>query len=248
VYSLLEIRRLVVASPTREVPERGNFGCEASDYLDMDCDLVRTALSADLDGEALPIDREAVARHVEGCPACQAFETQADALHRLVRLRAAVPVPDLSDRVLAAIDAEAVGPASSGTLGLRFGVAVVGLLQLGLAVPAMVLGSQAGFPVHAARDLGAFGVALAVGLLFAAWKPERVGALLPLATVLVLCLVAASVLDVSTGHATADSEVGHLVEVIGLAGLWLLHRNPDTEPTEPTPGRKHQRVPRLHPA
>jgi hypothetical protein len=66
-----------------------------------------------------------------------------------------------------------------------------------------------------------------------------------LATVLVLCLVAVSVLDVSTGHATADSELGHLVEVIGLAGLWLLSRNPDPEPA---PGGEHQRVPRLHPA
>jgi predicted anti-sigma-YlaC factor YlaD len=214
----------------------------------MHCELVRLALSADLDGEAVPTDPDAVARHVEGCPACQVFATQADALHRLVRLQAAVPVPDLRDRVLAAIDAEDAEPASSGTLGLRLGVALVGLLQLGLAVPAMALGSQSGFPVHAARDLGAFGVALAVGLLFAAWKPERVGALLPLATVLVVCLVAAAVLDVSTGHATADSELGHLVEVVGLAGLWLLSRSPDPEPTEPPPGRHHERVPRLRPA
>jgi predicted anti-sigma-YlaC factor YlaD len=115
-------------------------------------------------------------------------------------------------------------------------------------VPAIALGSEAGFSVHAARDLGAFGVALAVGLLFAAWKPERVGALLPLASVLVLCLVAAAVLDVSTGHATADSELGHLVEVVGLAGLWLLSRKPHAEAGERPPGREHQRLPRLHAA
>jgi hypothetical protein len=72
--------------------------------------------------------------------------------------------------------------------------------------------------------------------------------LLPLATVLVLCLIAASALDVSSGHATADSELGHLVEVVGLAGLWLLSRNPDPNPTEPAPGPEHQRLPRLHPA
>lgn len=227
-------------------PSPGNFGREPGDYLGMDCDLVRIALSAELDGEAVPTDPGAVTRHVEGCRACQAFAAQADALHRLVRLRAAAPVPDLSDRVLAAIDAEAAAPDSSATFGLRIAVAVVGVLQLGLAVPAMVLGSEAGFPVHAARDLGAFGVALAVGFLFAAWKPARVGALLPLATVLVLCLVAVSVLDVSSGHATADSELGHLVEVIGLAGLWLLSRTPD--PAEPVPAPGHQRLPRLHPA
>ncbi len=212
----------------------------------MDCELARTALSADLDGEEIPTDRDAMARHVTGCPACQAFEAQAEALHRLVRLRTPAPVPDLSAQVLAAIDTEVDAAASSGTLGLRLGLAVVGLVQLGLAVPAMVLGSEAGFPVHAARDLGAFGVALAVGLLFAAWKPERVGALLPLATVLVVCLIAASALDVGTGHATADSELGHLVEVIGLAALWLLSRH--TQHVAPAPGQDHQPVPRLHPA
>jgi predicted anti-sigma-YlaC factor YlaD len=236
---------VVVASPPRKVPGRGNFFAPADDYLGMDCDLARSALSAELDGEDLPVDRDAVTRHVEGCSACQAFATQADALHRLVRLRAAVPVPDLSGRVLAAIDAEAADPVSPG---LRLAVAVVGLLQLGLAVPAMVFGSEAGFSVHAARDLGAFGVALAVGFLFAAWKPERVGALLPLASVLVLCLVAAAVLDVSTGHATADSELGHLVEVVGLAGLWLLHRQPHADPRSDAPASRHEQIPRLHPA
>jgi predicted anti-sigma-YlaC factor YlaD len=103
-------------------------------------------------------------------------------------------------------------------------VGVLGLLQLGLSTPALVLGSDAGLPVHQARHLGSFGVALAIGLLVAAWRPERIAGLLPLATVLVVCLVGSAIADTSTGAVAWTAEFPHLVEVLGLVGLWLLDR------------------------
>ena len=48
-----------------------------------------------------------------------------------------------------------------------------------IAVPALIFGSDAGLPVHTARHLGSFDVALAVGFLFAAWRPSRIPGLLP---------------------------------------------------------------------
>jgi predicted anti-sigma-YlaC factor YlaD len=60
----------------------------------------------------------------------------------------------------------------------------------------------------------------------AAWRPERIAGLLPLATALVVCLVGSSIVNVTTGHASAVGELGHAVEVIGLLGLWLLARAP----------------------
>ena len=149
------------------------------------------------------------------------------ALQRRTRVQAAPRVPDLTNRVLAAIGAEAPTPAPvPATQGLRLGVAVLGLLQLGLSLPALILGSDAGLPVHTARHLGSFGVALAVGLLVAVWRPQRIAGLLPVAFALVVCLVGSSILDVSTGHASPGGELSHAVEVLGLVGLWLLARSP----------------------
>jgi predicted anti-sigma-YlaC factor YlaD len=198
----------------------------------MRCSQVQTAISADLDGEALPIPREALTRHLSQCLSCRQFRAAGLRLQQRTRVRPAPLVPDLTGRVLSAIAAE---PHPGATQGLRLGVALIGLLQLGLSLPALLLGSDAGLPVHTARHLGSFGVALAVGLLVAAWRPERIAGLLPLATALVVCLVGSSIVDVTTGHASASGELSHAVEVIGLLGLWLLARSPATAPTRLSP-------------
>ena len=61
----------------------------------------------------------------------------------------------------------------------RWALFVVALTQLVLAAPALLLGEDAGATVHVARELGSFDVALAVGLLVAAWQPARAWGLLP---------------------------------------------------------------------
>lgn len=204
------------------------------DYLGMDCEQMRAAISGDLDGEELPVAREVLEQHLAACAGCRDYQAAAVVLNRQVRVSPAPVVPDLTHQILAAIDAEAHEPARAQ--GLRLGVAVLGLLQLGLSIPALILGSDAGLPVHQARHLGSFGVALAVGLLVAAWRPERISGLLPLAAVLVLCLVGSAIVDTSTGAVAWTAEFPHVVEVLGLLGLWLLDRLPH-EP-EPDPEYK----------
>lgn len=197
----------------------------------MDCEQTRTAISADLDGEELPVARDALERHLADCPGCRGYQAAAVVLNRQVRVSRAPVVPNLTGPILAAIDTEAHEPGSAQ--GLRLGVAVLGLLQLGLSIPALILGSDAGLPAHQARHLGSFGVALAVGLLVAAWRPERVNGLLPLAAVLVLCLVGSAIADTATGAVAWTAEFPHVVEVLGLVGLWMLNRLPSGPGRDP---------------
>jgi predicted anti-sigma-YlaC factor YlaD len=188
----------------------------------MDCTRARTALSAQLDGEDPGLPSGALDAHLASCGPCRAWHADARALHTRMRVAPAPVVPDLSAGVLAAIGAER--SSAPGDRALRVALAVVALVQIGVALPALLLGEDAGLPVHTARHLGSFAVALGVGFLVAAWRPERVGGLLPLAAALVACLVLSSVLDVASGRVVATNELTHVTELVGLAALWLLAR------------------------
>jgi predicted anti-sigma-YlaC factor YlaD len=187
-----------------------------------DCQSIRTEISAGLDGEAPFLGARAVALHLSWCAACREFERNAAALHRSTRLTPAPAVPDLGPRILGAIGERE--RESSPRSALRVGLAIVALVQIGLAIPALVLGDDAGLPAHTARHLGSFAVALGVGFLFAAWRPARIAGLFPVAAVLVACLVATSLIDVASGRASSADELTHVTELVGLAALWLLSR------------------------
>ena len=91
-----------------------------------------------------------------------------------------------------------------------------------LPLPAPLLGDDAAAPLHLARELGAFQVALAVGLLLAAWQPRRRAQLLPVVAVLSVCPAVIAALDVAAGRTTAPAEGHHLLQLAGLGLLWLL--------------------------
>jgi predicted anti-sigma-YlaC factor YlaD len=187
----------------------------------MHCDTARKAISARLDGEELGVDSTELAGHLERCSVCRAFARDAESMHRDVRLARAPAVPDLTAPILASIGADS-RPHAAHERALRVTLAVVAGVMIVAALPALVLGDDAGLPVHAARHVGSFDLALAVGFLFAAWRPSRIPGLLPVATALVVCLVGTSVLDVLDGRTGALTEVQHAVEVVGLGAAWLL--------------------------
>jgi predicted anti-sigma-YlaC factor YlaD len=187
----------------------------------MDCDIARTAISARLDGEDLGVDPVDLAGHLERCTACRAFARDAESMHREVRLARAPSVPDMTAPILASIGSES-SPHATHERALRATLAIVAGVMIVAALPALLLGDDAGLPVHAARHIGSFDLALAVGFLFAAGRPSRIPGLLPVVTALVACLVATSVLDVLDGSTGALTEVQHAVEVVGLAATWLL--------------------------
>ena len=105
------------------------------------------------------------------------------------------------------------------------------MTQIAIAIPALLFGSDAGLPVHTARHIGSFDVALGVGFLFAAWKPSRIPGLLPVVVALVVCLVGSSLLDVASGNTAAFGEAHHALDFVGLAVVWLLSR-PASRPVQ----------------
>jgi predicted anti-sigma-YlaC factor YlaD len=190
----------------------------------MTCSRIRDAISARLDGETPGLDARAVQAHLDDCAGCRGFLRDAEALHRAARLGDAPPIPDNTARILAAIGEYDAGTDHDTQLALRWVLAAVALVQIAIAVPALVLGNDAGLPVHAARHIGSFDVALAVGFLFAAWRPARISGLLPVVAALVACLLASSILDVAAGNTAATSELQHVTDFAGLAVVWLLSR------------------------
>lgn len=204
------------------------------DYRDMRCTDCRTTISAALDGEdRITPDVEA---HLDACAGCRRFETEATSLHRLTRVAPAEPVPDLTASILAAIgedtlqarerkrDRITVSP--EHVSALRVGLFVVAAIQLFTAIPAL-LGSDAGVPVHVARHIGSFELALAVGFFTAAWFPRRAAGMLPIIGALVACLFVSSIIDVVSGASSFGGESQHLVDLVGLSLVFLMTRTVD---------------------
>ncbi|MEV4795686.1 zf-HC2 domain-containing protein [Asanoa sp. NPDC049475] len=191
----------------------------------MMCEHVRGALSARLDGEAVSIPAGEIDAHTASCAGCQAWLASAQRLDRLVKATPA-PAPDLTVSVLAAVSADRRGQSdeSAGRRQvLRIAVGVLALAQLVSAAPAL-FGAEGAVGAHASREMACFDVALAVGFAFAALRPERARALLPIAIVLALCLAVTSAVDVAGGRAAAVHEIGHLAAVVQAAALWALGR------------------------
>ena len=192
----------------------------------MRCEDCRDATSARLDAEALPagLTDDDVDHHLGGCAECRAWVARATDLHRAVRVRAATPVADRTDAILAAVPVAArPRPVREG---VRYALLAIGLSQLVLALPALVLAEDAQAPVHVAREMGAFELALGVGLLATAWRPRLAAGLLPFAGALAGAMLLTAGIDVVQGQAVALTEAHHVLDLVGVALLALLHPRP----------------------
>jgi predicted anti-sigma-YlaC factor YlaD len=200
------------------------------------CTACREAVSARLDGEEPGVPTAAVQAHLTSCAGCRGYEQAACQL-LAVREQSAGYAPDLTGAILASIGATTQAASTQGdsrpggarSLELRIALAVVAVLQLLLGLPALVWGSDAGAPIHAARELGSFSAALAVGLLVCAWQPRRIAGMLPVAGALGALLAVTAILDLTSGRTLAIGEISHLLEMGGVVLLILLGRaNPTT--------------------
>lgn len=197
----------------------------------MDCQPFREALSAIIDGEDPGMAWDDLQRHLADCGVCRRWSDDVNALNASLPLIAADAVPDLSDAVFARIAPLApTGPAAPLSPGReqrpwRVALALVALAQLGLALPALLLGADAGVSPHLAQELGSWDVALAVGFLFAAWRPARAWGMLPLVAALVVCLAATSGVGLAEGEASVLRESSHVLDLAGLPLLWVLARD-----------------------
>jgi predicted anti-sigma-YlaC factor YlaD len=208
---------------------------------DDDCAAARTALSAQLDGESEPPLTEEITEHLAHCPYCALWQESAHRLTRRVRLTSARTLPDRTPQLLAAVlaDQSARRPVRPVYRLARWGLAAAAAAQLVIIFPALILGDAGALvPAHAARELGAFNVALAVGYLAAALRPARARGALLLAVPATALLVVLAIVDSALGQTTLSAETPHLVVVAGWALLWVLSRGPQEEP----PGRISRRT------
>lgn len=190
----------------------------------MDCDACRTGLSAQLDGEESPAPVEEVHRHVVGCDGCAAWFDEATRLHRWVRVRTAQPLADRTDAILAGVPMTArPRPVREG---VRYALLAIGLTQVLLALPALVLADSQSAPVHITREMGAFELALGVGLLASVWRPRLCSGMLPFAAALAGAMVVTAAIDLAQGQAIAAAEGQHLLALVGVALLAGLRRPP----------------------
>jgi predicted anti-sigma-YlaC factor YlaD len=191
----------------------------------MDCEQYRLGISARLDGEDAGIDDATLAWHLANCEPCRRFESEAIALTRAVRVAAAETPPDLAPAIMAAVNQELAASSSRfDPQALRSGLIALAAVQMVLALPVLLLGRDAGAPVHIAREVGSFDFALAVGFLFVGWRPARAYGMLPLVAALVLCLGVSTAVDLVRGTATLLGESAHLLDLMGLASVWELAR------------------------
>jgi predicted anti-sigma-YlaC factor YlaD len=189
----------------------------------MRCEHCREIVSARVDGEDRPGEWEAASSHLRDCAECRRYAAHSEQLHRLTRLQPVDAVPDLTSRIVAAAGLSGDETEVDGARPLRVVLAVAAVLQIALALPALLFGDDANLPVHIARHIGSFDVALAVGYLWVAWRPNRaLAGVFPVALALVACLVGSSVLDVIAGRAAASGELHHVTDLVGVTAMWLL--------------------------
>ena len=190
----------------------------------MRCDDVHLALSDRLDGEAETQPRVEVDAHLAGCSACRAWLARAERVTRAVRVQSVV-VPDLTERILAAAHAQRVlpEPAKPGRQAwVQWALGGLAVVQLMLAVPDLL--GAVGHDAHAGREVAAFDIALAVGLLIAAWYPEHARIFAPVVLTLVFCFGAISALDIMQGVVSPGRVAVHAISVVQAGLLWLLAR------------------------
>lgn len=205
----------------------------------MDCPTAREGLSARLDGETGPFAAAELDAHLDRCSGCQAWAQGAADVTRRVRLRPLRVTPDLTDRVLSGLRAQAV-PVGTWPPE-RWLLLLVGAVMLVFAVP-LVLGVEAAGDLHLVREAGVTDVALAVGVLFAAVQPWRAAGMLPVVVVLAAGLTVTSTADVLSGRVTPLQESLHVLAPTAALLLWRLRRRGPARPTAPS-GRALRSMP-----
>ena len=185
--------------------------------------MYRLGISARLDGEDAGIDDAGLAWHLAHCAGCRRYQSEAIHLSRATRVAAAEPTPDLGPTILSAIARERTAATRRfDPEALRGGLIALAVVQMLLALPVLLLGRDAGAPVHIAREVGSFDFALGVGFLFVGWRPARAYGMLPLVATLVACLGISTAVDLARGTATLLGESAHLLDLFGLASVWEL--------------------------
>lgn len=184
--------------------------------------MARVLISAATDDELDGHEQRQLDRHLEGCRSCRAHADAVASLARTMRLRSAASEREFVTRLMARSR-----PARLGRGGwLRPALAWCGVVIAVQSVRPLLLAEIDGAETHIARHLGASTLALAIGLLYAAWRPHRAFGLLPFVVALLATNVVSTVLDTIDGNRSAVAEAVHVIEMIGLVLLWMVAGSP----------------------
>ncbi|MEU8001450.1 zf-HC2 domain-containing protein [Catellatospora sp. NPDC049111] len=209
------------------------------------CDTIRELLSARLDGEEQPGERETADMHLTTCAACAAWWDQASALTRLTRTAAALPGVPLSTQALSAVMAAAPSPRQPKTpKALRAALLAVGLGQFLIGAIQISALARLGEDQHAHAAVGsvssghlwhesaAWNIAVGAALAWLAWRRTQPAALLPVMTAFVAVLGLLTANDAVTGRVDSTRIVSHSLVLAGYLLLLLLNlpRWRDTPP------------------
>ena len=178
-------------------------------------------MSARLDGEPGTAPAEEVDAHLQRCAACRAWQAEAIALTRTLRVRPASPTPDLVDAVLTDVPRRRRRPV------LRLSLGAVAVAQLVLGVVQMLgLGPHAhhGMSAHLFNESTAWNLAVGAGLLWAAVRTRAVSGMLPVLSVFLVVLTAFSLHDLLTGMVSLDRVASHGLMLVGLGLLYTVQR------------------------
>lgn len=204
----------------------------------MDCQQVRAALSARLDGESADLPDDVVDAHVSGCDECRRWYSTVAALGRELTIGVAGERPDPPVSGGSELAAKVIARAASSTDSLRRRQYPLLFARLTLVVLAVVYFGWAcvllfGTPLddELARfifDAATVRFALGVGLLWAALRPKAATAVLPIYLALWAFGAGFATRDIVlglSGQQTSGGSWGTLVlnlaAVIALLVCWL---------------------------
>jgi predicted anti-sigma-YlaC factor YlaD len=222
----------------------------------MDCESVREAVSARLDGEdpGLPVD--AVEAHLHACGGCLVWQERAHEVTRRSRLGGPVLDHDLTPRILAGARAAPDPGRRRPHLpwAQRAALLAVAALQLAITVPLLILGHDHDAGRHAAHELGSFDLALAIAFAVGSLRPALSAGLAWPCGIAALGLAATAVIDLAGGQTPGADEAQHLVALAGAALLFWQARTGRAGAGGPapamSPGRAGaaEKLPGWHPA
>jgi predicted anti-sigma-YlaC factor YlaD len=173
----------------------------------------------------------ALDQHLASCVDCARWIDEATRITRQARL-GTVEVADLADGILdkAVLPARRILRVRRWT---RIALALVGIAQLGVAVPSLFGTSiDMAMSAHATHETAAWNVALAAAFLATAARPRRAAGMLPALAVFVGVLAVLSVRDVASGAVAAGRLATHAGIVAGLALTYLLARSERAQPPD----------------
>ncbi len=187
------------------------------------CGEIRAAISASLDGESDRMAPAEVELHLAGCDACRRWREAAHEVTRQYRLHEVQGQERAPDALRSGVLATVPRKRSSETVVARVALGLAGATQVVVTGRLLMSGDIDSF-----RDLGSLGVALGVGFLVAAARPQRAIGVRPIVTTAALLLVVSAVLDFARHRTTLSDESPHLIAVVGwLLVMFLAWRTPE---------------------